>query len=293
MKFLKQIFTRKVISKPLVTGNGPFIDLPKFTPIGNSLLNISLPKHSTLNIRHHDDSSSSSLLAINGDIHDIVSTNTDQYQQLKANNPVSLVINSNSYSIIDTKEDWIILNDANLIAYTGYNFNITPISILNKFNSVKTKGNGTLVLNDNLFNLELSSSEEILINPNALVATTSEIKYKILEKSNSSKKSWSLPKYGIFGSILNNRFFDKINQYRTDITSKLTANNLTVYTRPVILGIKKLIDWIQLYASTIIKRKPIYIKIKGPGKLLINNNPGVSNSQVFTRSEIKTIYNKY
>ncbi|EGW35470.1 uncharacterized protein SPAPADRAFT_48460 [Spathaspora passalidarum NRRL Y-27907] len=293
MKLIKQLFNKtKVIQKPLVTGNGPFIELPKFIPIDEQLLNITLPKHSSLNIRN------GSLLAINGNITDIQSVPSNSYQKLTSSGFNSLVINGN-YSIVDTKDTWTILNEQDLIAYTGYNFDVTPTSILSKFRSIQTKGDGTIVLNGNLFNIELAANEEILVNPNALIATTSTVNFQVLNKAKYSKLDWALPTQSIFGSLTSpiTSLLDKITQYNKDIVSKITQNNsyrnLLDYTGPAKTRLKNLVDWIVLYATTIFKRKPIYIKIKGPTKLLINNETVVSNTKVFTRKEIKTIYSRH
>ncbi|ODV80637.1 uncharacterized protein CANTADRAFT_37599, partial [Suhomyces tanzawaensis NRRL Y-17324] len=169
-----------IIAKPTVTGNGPFVALPEFEPIGSPshLLNVSLPSSSKLNIR------SGSMVAIDGDLSKLASTtrwltpHTD-YEEVRTNAAVSLVINGNgeNYSIIDIKdarEQWSILRDDSIVAWTGFSLKLTPTSIVRRENSFLSYGKGVIVVNSptQLLEITLKEGEEMVVNPDSLVATS-------------------------------------------------------------------------------------------------------------------------
>ncbi|KAK6463103.1 hypothetical protein DFJ63DRAFT_334660 [Scheffersomyces coipomensis] len=311
---LRRLTTATIAEKAEFTGSGPFIELPQFRSIGNpsKLLNITLPQSSRLNIRH------GSMVAINGDLSQLVSytrslTKFTQYEELHSGDSVSVVINGNNknYAIIDAESKssnvnntpWIVLNDENIIAWTGYNFELKSKSILDKYRSFETSGKGTLVINgDNeLFSIQLNPNESLLVNPSTLIATNGSISFKVLDGQNNatltnilkSIPSINLPTVGIIGSFVNS-IRARINSLKALITTNQVIVDINRYIGTTSQYIAKIYDSIKLsLTGTIIKKRPIYIEIKGPSKLIINNNTSVPNHRLFTKTEIEKIYNQH
>ncbi|KAK6200189.1 uncharacterized protein RJT21DRAFT_114618 [Scheffersomyces amazonensis] len=313
---LSTSFTRlnniSIAERPQFTGNGPFIELPEFNPIGSpsKLLNITLPQSSRLNIRH------GSIVAINGDIGQLVSytrslTKFTTYQELHSQDSVSFIINGNNknYTILNsesTTKPWTILNDENIIAWTGYNFQLEPIKVLEKFRSFQTSGKGTIVINgDNeLFDINLNENESILLNPTSLIATDGKIQFKVINGENNTRiwnllsslklPTFTLPTTGLIGSI-NNSITGNYNQFKHAIVKQTTSNDAVQWINKSWNQISSTINsayhWIKLrLTGTIIKKKPIFVDIRGPARLIISNNTVISNHRLFTKSEIQSIY---
>lgn len=288
--------------KPVFTGAGPFIELPSFTAIGDpsNLLNITVPSSSFVNIK------SGSLVAIDGDLNGMTSsrqmlTAQVDYQKLYVENPVSLIINGNNhYSIInvDKTEKWKVIDSSNIIAWSGFTLDLKSVALFKKFFSFETFGQGKLILqgSNQLFEIDIDRNEEVLINPNSLVATNSPI--IISTPLNNSRIDW--PKLKI-GNMFNNRVFHKINHYYGQFVNYLSQQLAK-------LGLNALFDPISHYYSVISRQikfgwnwftlnliypfstKPIYLQIKGPCRLLVNNVHSTKNRKMFTKQEIQQIF---
>ncbi|CAG90810.1 DEHA2G17622p [Debaryomyces hansenii CBS767] len=279
---------------PKVTGNGPFIELPSFKPLGNpsDLLNITLPQSSKLSIRN------GTIIGINGDLKKLSSVpqilHKTEYQELTSNSSVSLLINGgmNNYSIIEVnsiEDKWTILNDKSIIAWTGFNLQLKPIELLERCNSFQTDGKGIIIVNgeEQLFDITLSPNEQILINPNSLVASNSSISYSTLNRPWTEplkfSRNFQLPT--IFNSYINS-FKSFISSRYSRIIISLGIINQMKILRSYYHSFKKLIIY-----NVINKfyNKPIYFKITGPGRLLLDNNVHLTNRKNFTKKEINDI----
>ncbi|CUM55402.1 unnamed protein product [Debaryomyces tyrocola] len=279
---------------PKVTGNGPFIELPSFKPLGNpsDLLNITLPQSSKLSIRN------GTIIGINGDLKNLSSVpqilHKTEYQELKSNSSVSLLINGgmNNYSIIEVnsiEDKWTILNDKNIIAWTGFNLQLKPIELLERCNSFQTDGKGIIIVNgeEQLFDVTLSHNEQILINPNSLIASNSSISYSTLNRP------WTEPLKFTRNFQLPTIFHSYINSFRSFISSQYSRiiTSLGIINQMEILK-RYYNSFKQFITYNVINKfynKPIYFKITGPGRLLLDNNVHLTNRKNFTKKEINDI----
>ncbi|CUM54162.1 uncharacterized protein AC631_00650 [Debaryomyces fabryi] len=296
-KFNKSRDISKEISNdslPKGTGNGPFIELPSFKPLGNpsDLLNITLPQSSKLSIRN------GTIIGINGDLKNLTSVpqilHKTEYQELMSNSSVSLLINGgmNNYSIIEVnsiEDKWTILNDKNIIAWTGFNLQLDPIEVLEKCNSFQTNGKGIIIVNgeEQLFDITLSANEQIIINPNSLVAYNSSISYATLNSP------WTQPlnffrkfQFPTIAHSSINSVKSFIGSQYSRIISSLGINN----EMKVLTGYYN--SFKQFITFNVINKfynKPIYFKITGPGRLLLDNNNHLPNRKNFSKKEINDI----
>mmetsp|Transcript_5763 Transcript_5763/g.6917 ORF Transcript_5763/g.6917 Transcript_5763/m.6917 type:complete len:328 (-) Transcript_5763:104-1087(-) len=279
---------------PKGTGKGPFIELPTFKPLGNpsDLLNITLPQSSKLSIRN------GTIIGINGDLKNLTSVpqilHKTEYQELMSNTSVSLLISGgmNNYSIIEVnsiEDKWTILNDKNIIAWTGFNLQLNPIDVLEKCNSFQTNGKGIIVVNgeEQLFDITLNANEQILINPNSLIAYNSSISYATLNSP------WTQPL-----SFFRKFQFPTIAQsFIGSIKSFIGSQYSRVITS---LGINDQMNVLKNYYNSVkqfvtfniinkLYNKPIYFKITGPGRLLLDNNNHIPNRKNFSKKEINDI----
>lgn len=295
-------------NKPTFTGSGPFVELPQFNPIGSpsTLLNVTLPASSSLNIR------SGSTVALDGSLLSLSSTDKllhgTSYQQLRSNSPVSLIINGNSenYSIIDIKdkeEKWVILHDQNLISWTGFSLELSPIKVLLKYRTFESKGKGTLVVDGDsqLFDIELKVNEEISLNPNAFVATSissDKIRLEVLKRS-AYKLPNLLPNFfskvdtrlGLIGGVLNpiRGVLDKGRLNYNKAIDAITSKEVVTAWNQIKHHLSTSNQFVQVYVlSYILNTKPITFRLQGPGRVLFNNNGQVSQ-RAFTRQEIYDI----
>lgn len=297
---------------PAVTGNGPFIDLPTCEPLGNpgSFLNINLPLSSIINIR------TTSLIAINGNLEDIenqtkVLPEGFSYLEVRLKTPASIILTGSSssvsnYSVIDVKkgDSWSIINSKNLVAWCGYDIQLKQSS-KRKEKSVSCEGTGLLVVNGRhqLFDLELTENEELLINPNSLVASNIEAQELVSFPETSVSRwlrSFSAPKIKLPPTIANplSRLLSKVSSTyaqskKTIITSLGLSSqygNATSLIRNGFESVSKILS-LNLEAY-IFKRTPIYLSVKGPGKLILNDRCHIPNSKYFTKEEIALLSTK-
>lgn len=305
---------------PNGTGRGPFIELPKFKAIGepSNLLNIQLPKSSSLNIRN------GSIVAINGELSAIKSepkllSGSTRYQQLFTEAPVSLLVNGTlsnkkqieNYSIINVEEkgeEWTILNEESLIAWTGLNLELVPTTTFDKFSSLKTTGKGVVVVNgkNQLFDITLANNETIIVNPNSVIASTIKTFYPQILKNNtvfteiipeSVPRLFRLAKKPlnyippVFSITINKKLQDAKTATKNGYQSGVKSLGIEQYLLAVRNVWRALVQFVRLNVLVYLaKRKPIYFRVTGPGKLLINNDKLVANLVLFTKEEIDSMY---
>lgn len=297
----------RLSEKPMFTGAGPFIELPRFTAIGNpsNLLNITIPSSSYLNIK------SGSLVAVDGDLNGLTSsrqllTSNVDYQQLYAENAASVIISGNNhYSIIKVNktENWKVIDSNNIIAWSGFTLELKPIEIFQKFFSFQTLGLGTLIVqgSNQLFEIDIDNNEELIINPNSLIATNSPtIKFAPLNNSRinwSYLNKWKLKTFNNRGLQIVSSYLKQFANYINNIFVQTGVNGVfspvSKYYHLIIDQMKSGLDFITLNFIHPYSSKPIYLYIKGPCKLLLNNIHTTKNRSVFTKQEIHhTFQNK-
>ena len=223
------------IDKPLVTGSGPFVEVPKFKPIGNpaKILQVVLPQSSKLNVR----SISNSIIAIDNSSTDQAPDNEAfivnnkhsviDYQEIYSKCDLNLIIqgnNENNFKLIELKnqqlksqDDWIILQDYNLIGWIdNFKLNIESIDLLDKFSSLKVNGNGYVLIDggsNEVYELDLDENEDMLVNLNSLIAINkpssislaTDLKYQVIPYFNGIYNPISsyvrIPKFSILNMV--------------------------------------------------------------------------------------------
>lgn len=275
---------------PKGTGRGPFIEIPKFKPLGDPcrLLNITIPRFSLLNIKN------GSIVALNGHLEGLRSSqrilNNTTYQELLTELPISILISgaSKSYSVIEIKdkeEKWTFFGEKNLIAWSGIDMDIHSRKHSDKIVSFESEGKGTIVIDGKgeLFDITLEKDEVVFINPESLIATNVDVAVSTLNNS------WAITSFGRFP-----RPFHIIRQYydkaRRSFLSALTSSFRNLRSNPtfdkVCVYWSRFVTYIKLSVINWMLDRPIYLKAKGPGRLLISNTIHLSNRSFFTKKEI-------
>lgn len=253
------------------TGNGPFIELPTFEPIGKTvtnLLSVKMPQSSNLCIKYGN------VIGMNGNLDSISSVNRklnkEYYQILQSEESVSLLIGGNQHSnqlnhykilkIEDKNETWTIMNETNLIAWTGYDFDIESCKIFEKFNSIKTVGKGTVLLNNSnkQLSINLEPEEKLYVNPNNLIAYSGD-QLNLM--------------------VLNNR-----NQLHPKIATIVQQ----IQSWQWVKSIRNLQIYKYFKPLTMILT-PVLIEVQGPRRLIISNDLTASNTKVFTVAELSSL----
>ncbi|RCK62881.1 Altered inheritance of mitochondria protein 24, mitochondrial [Candida viswanathii] len=309
------------IDKPLVTGSGPFIELPKFKTVGDqsNLLQIIIPQSSSnLNIQIN----SSSIIGINGyatEGTDFVFKNKYipgglEFQELTTTGTdLNLLVQGNSYKLIELAKGgapWTLLRDENLIGWIeNYKLEFQPVEVLAKFKSLKIGGSGYVLINGvhDVLDFNLAPQEEILINPNSLIAISNsegspELSYQLIPHGIFDFKlpklpNVSLPTHGILGNVFNpikDFLRDIKNKYRTFVQSNRDVIYLNEYVTKAIEAVAKTYGYVysKLFYTTdgaILRRNPIFLKVKGPARIIMNNSEVVNNNQVYTIKEIRRV----
>ena len=298
----------QLATKPQFTGAGPFIELPTFNALGKSsnLLNVTIPSSSYLSIK------SGSLVAIDGDLDLLVSyskslPNSITYSEVYTQSPVSIILNGNdNYSVIDIEdksERWLVLDATNVIAWSGYTLELEPISIVSKLSSLKSQGKGTLVLqgSDQLFNITVEEGEQMLINPNTLIATNSSVEFcSVKSPSILSTISWpkitfpKLSRSGILGVIPGyyDQFKHKLAKQLAELGVSKSMDSVRSSVHQFMTTVRSGWDYVKMNLFDLLSPKPIYVKVQGPCKLLIKNTPPMSNRKMFTKQEIHGIFKR-
>lgn len=275
-------------AKPLVLGNGPFIDIPKFVPIGHPshLLNITIPSAGRLNIRH------GYVVAVDGNLDGAMTTATNiqglEYHVIQPFSPLLVLVagNAANYALLENtpSEKWTVVNLHNIIAWSGYNLDLRPVHILEKCHSYQTSGEGTVVINSDqgaLFNLDVGEGEELIVNPSSVVATTTEIRFVGLQRPPRDHKlitQWlpAVPRTGIIGTL-----GTKWDQFKQQVVTHDVAQKW----QEVRSHIKNINQWVRINLVNKIWRQPVYARIRGPAQVLVNN-VSLSPSKNFTSREL-------
>lgn len=324
------------IDKPLVTGSGPFVEVPKFKPIGNpaKILQVVLPQSSKLNVR----SISNSIIAIDNSSTDQAPDNEAfivnnkhsviDYQEIYSKCDLNLIIqgnNENNFKLIELKnqqlksqDDWIILQDYNLIGWIdNFKLNIESIDLLDKFSSLKVNGNGYVLIDggsNEVYELDLDENEDMLVNLNSLIAINkpssislaTDLKYQVIPYFNGIYNpissyvripKFSIPKYGITSEVFNpiRKSIDTLaNNYKKFVQNIKTEADKYHWLNIIRANTTKIYQYIysKLFYNSegiLLRRNPIFMKIKGPAKLIMNNNETINNNRLFTFKEIKSI----
>lgn len=292
---------------PAGTGRGPFVELPQFKPLGNPshLLNVTLPRHSTLNIRN------GAIVALNGDLSHITTTPVLWYQQLFVTEPASLLVSGRTdrgdiYTILDaSKHQWTVLRGDNVIAWLGFDLKLERVATFDKFTSLQTSGKGTIVVNgkNQLFDVEVAPGESILVNPNVVVATTAPLQPKVLH--GRTRASEYVPP-GVWTTVrVLRRPLDYLPEsvaitvrLALSNTSRLLHERWTSVTEPLrhnrelqkaLASVKQAWLTLLLHAKALLFRKPIFVEVTGPAKLLLANDSQVPNRRIFSKREINKL----
>ncbi|KAI5965642.1 uncharacterized protein KGF55_001004 [Candida pseudojiufengensis] len=293
------------LTKPSVTGSGPFAATPSIHPIGNpsNILSVALPQSSQFFIN------SNSLLGINGDLSHISSESINffghVYQLLKSSQSSNLIINGNSnYKVlgINKQSNWTIYNLNKIIGWSGTDIIFKPSTKSSSILEVDGN-NGCLIINGGEFSkvteVEVDQNSEILVNPNSLIAIDSATngiepliitpnKYKLhtLEHTIHWPRSIVQPIKEFNRSIGN-------YMKKSSDTIKNVFNPIAPYTAPFLHLLSS--SWNYIYShinGRFIRSRPIFYKIQGPSKILIDNEPVISNNKIFTNNEINYIFAK-
>ncbi|CAH2353909.1 altered inheritance of mitochondria protein 24, mitochondrial [[Candida] railenensis] len=323
---------------PRATGNGPFAELPKFEAIGqpSSLLNVTLPASSRLNIRN------GSIIAMNGNLNHLTTSLKNLsnfypliYQEIKSVSPVSILISGSgtNFSILDigsSSEKWIIANSKNVIAWSGYDLQLIPESRnlvrqgslfrLDRFTGLHTAGKGKLVLSgkNDLFDIELSEGEELMLEPSVLIAHNDigAAHFRTIRGS----QLFQLPSYPWFSrlGIRSAQVYSYLEKwakygylrltggsYRTqdngtqrreiESSAQSTSNETSSSSssssslNSVKASLTKTTEFVRKQFSRL-GQKDVYYHVKGPCKLLISSsNGGIPRRATFTKEDLQSI----
>lgn len=286
---------------PRSTGAGPFIEIPIVEPIGDpgTVLKIKLPQSSTLNVR------TTCITAVNGDISEISSgfkslTSKVSYQSVRLTSPMSLLVSgtttgANNYSVINIKkgDSWELANIENLVAWSGYDLSVTP-----KANGLRTsllcEGTGFMVVNGfhNIFDVTVAENEEILLNPNSVVASNVTLNGLATLGARSTNKlnlKFNIP-------VSFRSFYAKVFSYGVNNLRFLSASlrkALGVHQSRALLDLRwkekleKAQSWLSLtIKSRIFRTAPLYYSVVGPAKILMIDRCQVPNRFNFTKNQI-------
>ncbi|KAG7195906.1 uncharacterized protein KQ657_002291 [Scheffersomyces spartinae] len=254
-----------------------------------------MPQSSTVNIRD------GALLAINGELEDIESICNQGFQEISARSAVSLVVKNNgTYSLIENRnkqEQWVIFKQQSIIAWTGYDIELSPKKIFAKWLSYQSLGKGYIVLSgdEELVEVDLKDKDQYMfINPGSLVATNGDISTITMEyhhNTNTVKQylskllpSFKVPRMGIMGGIVKSMsdtwqtFIQPVTS--SDIWKKMSRTSSTVY------------HWLKLNVYVRVVARPMYLKMVGPGKVLLDGGQLLKSNGYFSKQEILRAYEK-
>lgn len=284
-------------SLPKLSGLGPFVELPSFKPLGesNDSLNVKMPDGSKISIL------SGSIVAMNGDISKLHSDtkhiNNYQFQEVTSGAPASLLVNGGrgTYVMInidDKAESWRIMNNYNVLAWTGFTLELHPDSTFSQFEGFTTSGKGTLVIRgeNDAFAVHLGPGEEFIVNPGCLIAANTRpvplslnyTRYPILPAE------WRL-RLQAYKSYLCNLIRPGIRQCKTWYTAMISKLGINEAFKTVATYTGMVSFFWRIYIANNLRQKPVYFKVKGPASLLIDNRHHASNKQYFSKIEMDRI----
>lgn len=296
---------------PKSTGAGPFIEYPKFEPLGNpaSLINITLPPSSVLNIR------TNSILAANGDLNNITSKLSILklfpkllvYNKISSTTPLSLILSnkgSTKFFInleLSEFENWTIFNTKNLIAWYGPELDISNNKIGVNLSSGNNKSNILLNGETQLFTLNLENDEKLYLNPKSIIAINSNTSAQNFQKLDTSQLQLAIPKFKFWDSIkisfnsLYSRLEKAIksneqneqNEIKTISTD--TSKESTKFEIPQFF--KNFKTWVLTKLNNFnLNDNKIFYEVKGPATIVIQNSTSISTSKLFSNEQLIEIY---
>lgn len=282
-------------SIPKVTGSGPFIDLPKFQPVGssNAILNIQLPVSGLLNIR------TTSIVALNGNVGDF-ETNIKYlcpgvwYQSVRLKSAASVLASGDCshYLLLNVnpKENWFLKDVDNVFAWSGFDLCITPsMNEATNVVSLKCEGSGSLVVQSTqrIFEIQLEAGEKLLVNPNSLVCSSVPL---------SNLVSLSPTRISAFSNSFSFKGLNQVFGYIGKSVSRFYGTVLLSMNFPdppkiqflshfPTLGaiVRSLKQSFQVYFMS---GSPLCYAVEGPAKLVIADKCQVPERQLFTKTQI-------
>ncbi|CAN3359852.1 hypothetical protein DICA3_D07074 [Diutina catenulata] len=278
----------QVARKPLASGNGPFVELPTFTTLGSpsNLLNITVPSSGCLNIRD------GYLVGIDGDLDGIMTTETVhnglKYHAVQPFNPISVLVAAKAanYAILNNSPvtKWTILNHQNIIAWSGHNLDLNPKHVTSKLVSFQAIGEGKVVVNgtnQRLFDVVVEDGERMLVNSNAVVATTTNLNFVGIRRP---RMTWpSLPRLHL-PKLPNFGYFANLKMWWDEQKSKLQTSDAARVWHEISSACGRGWRWVQLQFLDRVWRTPIYAEITGPARVLVNNQ-SISSGRLFSNAE--------
>lgn len=280
-------------SLPKVTGGGPFIELPKFEPLGISgaILSVQLPKSGILNIR------TASIVALNGDVSDMETKLNFLnpgiwYQSLRSRSAASVLLSGqhSNFLLLNTVkgENWVFEDADSVVAWSGTDLSITPrIKDGSQQASLHCEGSGSLIVkcSQTLFEVDIYAGEQILVSPSALVASNVPHSAKI-----------SLPLVGSFVPLKPLlTLLTKVSQISKFITSHVSnlCKSSMMKLRPELQllanadqssmarYLSKLVKFIHsihnLLQTHLLAHHPLYYVVNGPSRILVTDKPQMNN----------------
>lgn len=299
---------------PRQSGEGPFVALPQFEAIGRpaTLLNVSLPASATLNIRN------GAVVAMNGDMAHISTrlrtlgpTRPLLYHEVRSVLAASVLISGaggSAFAIVDIDgadpDPWCIANSHNVIAWTGYDFELRPhlrvlahgggLFRLPQFTALRTHGLGRLVLgtggSGDLFDIELGPNEELLLEPSCLVAHNAAATPAAFRTIAGANWLPRLPSVGVaakFAASVRSAYSQVAAKARRWITPTLAV--LRNWRAVLLLG--RNVAAFVAGQWTRLTHKDVYYHVRGPCKVIVSGTGGgVPRRRTFAKAELESVY---
>ena len=245
------------------TGRGPFIELPKFSPVGSpgSLLKMQIPASSTVNIRL------GSMIALNGNLDQLSLRKKldSDFQLLEAMAPATMVISGNhdeAYRVLDVSND--------ITAWCGYDMELKRCFFFFFFQGYRTSGRGTMVVSggSSLYEVNLLPGEEIDVVPENLIAVQGENLIP-LKTSGALSTKWMPLKYIRAPEVVRITIRDWKNALGRQWHHLVTTSGLQRQLQFVLSPFRSASRYIAPYAKRV-WAKQAYFQVVGPAQLLIS-----------------------
>ncbi|CAK9441240.1 uncharacterized protein LODBEIA_P51090 [Lodderomyces beijingensis] len=294
------------LTRPQVTGAGPFRAYPKFAPLGepSTLLSISIPQSSQIYI------SQSTIVGLNGHLENIRAETRSvfgaPFQRLQADGGASNVVVSgrSNYTVLDVADNWTVHDTSRIIGWAGDEVRLTTEKSVTQNGLVRFSGFGSLVIDGDseIFKMDVRENEEVYLNPRAFIAVgrgaTKEgvdVAASLLPYAKYELHTLDLQHFHWPRAVV-----DPVVKLRRQIRRQLAAFNkwqksyqeyLLPYLTPMFDFLGRVAQSIYNYVNgRLIRRKPIYVKIQGPCSVLLDNHRMFSNNKVFTNAEIDEVF---
>lgn len=285
-------------SLPKVTGNGPFIETPKFEPLGSTgaVLNVQLPQASELKIR------TTAIMALNGDLSKIETRLSHSksglwYQSVRLKSPVSLLLSGDNlnHHILNTNlnENWVFEDLKSVSAWSGDGLRITRgFDEDRRRNLLHCKGRGSLVVTTarKVFEIEVPQGELLLVSPSAVVASNVPLvkSQRLLPISTFgtllSRPSWfelfpQLPTR--LTGMIKHYFGQFVTNMKNQLQSKVFIEKKSTRTTNIVTrSLFSLWYWMKSIFSF---HRSLFYVATGPCKMLIVDNPELPLRGTFGR----------